>query len=83
MCAANLIVTVEAVQQLMTHPDKLKPFHIPSLAAVSAALGVKFLLFLYSYPLRAKSSQVEVLWEDHRNDLVMNSFGERYWVRRV
>lgn len=38
--------------------------------------GVKFLLFLYCYSLRSKSSQVEVLWEDHRNDLFINSFGE-------
>lgn len=38
--------------------------------------GVKFLLFLYCYSSRSKSSQVEVLWEDHRNDLFINSFGE-------
>jgi hypothetical protein len=38
--------------------------------------GVKFLLFLYCYSLRSRSSQVEVLWEDHRNDLFINSFGE-------
>jgi hypothetical protein len=37
--------------------------------------GVKFLLFLYCFSLRGKSSQVRVLWEDHRNDLFINSFG--------
>lgn len=37
--------------------------------------GVKFLLFLYCYSLRTRSSQVLVLWEDHRNDLFINSFG--------
>ena len=26
-------------------------------------------------PLRKNSSQVEVLWEDHRNDLFINGFG--------
>ena len=40
--------------------------------------GVKFLLFLYCHSLRSKSSQVEVLWEDHRNDLFINSFGESF-----
>lgn len=39
-------------------------------------LGVKFILFLYCYSLRGKSSQVHVLWEDHRNDLWLNGFGE-------
>lgn len=38
-------------------------------------LGVKFLLFLYCWGLRYKSSQVHILWEDHRNDLFINGFG--------
>ena len=33
------------------------------------------MLFLYCYSLRKRSSQVEVLWEDHRNDLFLNGFG--------
>lgn len=37
--------------------------------------GVKFVLFLYCFTLRSKSSQVHVLWEDHRNDLFINGFG--------
>jgi hypothetical protein len=36
---------------------------------------VKFILFIYCYSLRNKSSQVHVLWEDHRNDLWINTFG--------
>jgi hypothetical protein len=40
-----------------------------------ANAGVKFVLFLYCYSLRGKSSQVAVLWEDHRNDLFINGFG--------
>jgi len=43
--------------------------------AVAAALGVKFCLFLYCYSLRTASSLVRVLWEDHRNDLFINTFG--------
>jgi hypothetical protein len=38
--------------------------------------GVKILLFFYCYALRKQSSQVEVLWEDHRNDLWINFFGK-------
>lgn len=33
------------------------------------------MLFLYCHTLRSKSSQVHVLWEDHRNDIFINSFG--------
>jgi len=36
---------------------------------------VKALLFLYCFSLRKMSSQVNVLWEDHRNDLFLNGFG--------
>ena len=70
--------------------------HVPSLIAVGAALGtssilsgttvlilvtgVKFLLFLYCFGYRHASSQVRMLWEDHRNDLFINGFGE-YRVR--
>ncbi len=39
-------------------------------------VGVKFLLFLYCFSYRNTSSQVRMLWEDHRNDLFINGFGE-------
>lgn len=34
------------------------------------SVGVKFCLFLYCLAIRKSSSQVQVLWEDHRNDLL-------------
>ncbi|EEB95332.1 hypothetical protein MPER_05710, partial [Moniliophthora perniciosa FA553] len=49
--------------------------HIPSVVAVGVAFFTKFLLFLYCYSIRDSSSQVQVLWEDHRNDLFINGFG--------
>ncbi|KAF8640662.1 hypothetical protein AX17_000319 [Amanita inopinata Kibby_2008] len=76
MGSVNLIVIVESAQTLITKQnDDLQKFHLPSIIAVAAALGVKFILFVYSYSLRGKSSQVQVLWEDHRNDLWINGFG--------
>ncbi|KAH9049513.1 CDF-like metal transporter [Lactarius hengduanensis] len=76
MGSVNFIVIIESARDLITHKNQdLKDFHVPSVVAVGAALGVKFLLFLYCYSLRSKSSQVMVLWEDHRNDLFINSFG--------
>ncbi|KAI9513113.1 CDF manganese transporter [Russula earlei] len=76
MGSVNFVVIVESLRELIKHGGgSLNKFHIPSIVAVGAALGVKFLLFLYCYSLRSKSSQVAVLWEDHRNDLFINSFG--------
>lgn len=40
-----------------------------------SALVIKFILFVYCFSIRKQSSQVQVLWEDHRNDLWVNSFG--------
>ena len=37
---------------------------------------MKLLLFFYCMSFRRASSQVEVLWEDHRNDLFINGFGK-------
>lgn len=76
MGSVNLVVIVESIHKLVTKSDdSLEGFHLPSIIAVSAALAVKFILFAYCYSLRSKSSQVQVLWEDHRNDLWINGFG--------
>ncbi|KAH9948224.1 CDF manganese transporter [Amylocystis lapponica] len=77
MGAANLVIIVESVQTIAGHKpgDKTNTYHIPSLVAVGVALGLKFILFLYCMSYRKASSQVQVLWEDHRNDLFVNGFG--------
>jgi cation diffusion facilitator family transporter len=77
MSSVNLIVIVESVRSLITHnsDSDTNEFHVPSIIAVAAALGVKLILFLYCLSLRKSSSQVAVLWEDHRNDLWINTFG--------
>ena len=77
MGAVNLVVVVESVRVVIVHSSdgSLNEFHVASLVAVGAALGVKFLLFLYCFMFRKQSSQVAMLWEDHRNDLFINTFG--------
>ncbi|CAL1694622.1 unnamed protein product [Somion occarium] len=77
MGSVNLVVIVESARTLITREsdEDVNALHVPSLIVVGAALGVKLLLFLYSYTLRKHSSQVQVLWEDHRNDLFINGFG--------
>ncbi|QRV91598.1 cation efflux family protein [Ceratobasidium sp. AG-Ba] len=76
MGAVNLVIIVESIRALVTHGDgDTNKLHIPSIIAVAVAFGVKLALFLYCYALRNSSSQVRMLWEDHRNDLFINGFG--------
>ncbi|KAH6917075.1 cation diffusion facilitator 1 [Coprinopsis sp. MPI-PUGE-AT-0042] len=76
MGAVNLIVVIESVRTLISKQgDELREFHLPSIIAVAVALAVKLSLFIYSFSIRKQSSQVQVLWEDHRNDVVVNAFG--------
>ncbi|KAG9123223.1 hypothetical protein FRC07_000078 [Ceratobasidium sp. 392] len=86
MWAVNLVIAVESIRALVSHGDgDTNKLHIPSIIAVGVAFGkssldplrarVKLALFLYCYALRNSSSQVRMLWEDHRNDLFINGFG--------
>ncbi|CCL98147.1 uncharacterized protein FIBRA_00141 [Fibroporia radiculosa] len=77
MSSVNLVVVVESVQEIISHKSgsDTDSFHIPSIVAVGAALGVKLMLFFYCLSLRKQSSQVHILWEDHRNDIFVNGFG--------
>ncbi|KAF9245649.1 CDF manganese transporter [Melanogaster broomeanus] len=63
MSSVNLVVIVESIRSLMAR-EMDKSFYLSSILAVAAALS-----------LRSKSSQVHILWEDHRNDLFINGFG--------
>ncbi|TEB38731.1 hypothetical protein FA13DRAFT_1769908 [Coprinellus micaceus] len=76
MATVNLVVVVESITIIVQKENgELGKFHLPSIIAVAVALAVKFFLFMYSFSIRKHSSQVQVLWEDHRNDLYINSFG--------
>ncbi|EIW72087.1 hypothetical protein TREMEDRAFT_66707 [Tremella mesenterica DSM 1558] len=76
MGGVNVILIVESIQEFITHSgDELQQFHLPSIIAVGIAFVTKLALFLYCYAIRSSSSQVQVLWEDHRNDLLTNGFG--------
>lgn len=50
-------------------------FHLPSVIAVAVAFVTKFTLWLYCWALKDTYSQVNILWQDHRNDLFINGFG--------
>ncbi|KAK0550010.1 hypothetical protein OC846_003844 [Tilletia horrida] len=76
MGSVSAILIVQSLVDIAGHSGNDKnELHIPSLIAVGGAFVTKFILFLYCYGIRKHSSQVQVLFEDHRNDLFINGFG--------
>ncbi|KAI0201028.1 cation efflux family-domain-containing protein [Astrocystis sublimbata] len=78
MGSVSLILVAFSVQALATHKTSdpaTNGFHLPSVIAVAIAFGTKLALFLYCWGIKDKYSQVDILWQDHRNDLLINGFG--------
>ncbi|KAJ1329159.1 cation diffusion facilitator family transporter [Microdochium nivale] len=78
MTAVSLILICFSIRDLATHegdPNETKGFHLPAVIAVAIAFVTKFSLFLYCWGIKDKYSQVDILWQDHRNDLLINGFG--------
>ncbi|KAF7546422.1 hypothetical protein G7046_g9306 [Stylonectria norvegica] len=74
MTSVSFIIIAFAAQELAKGNDE-KAFHLASVLSVCAAFATKFALFLYCWALKDKYSQVNILWQDHRNDLFINGFG--------
>ncbi|ROW09137.1 hypothetical protein VPNG_05671 [Cytospora leucostoma] len=77
MTAVSFILIAFSAQELVQRrgTDGTNAFHIPSVVAVGVAFGTKLALFLYTWALKDKYSQIFILWQDHRNDLLINGFG--------
>ncbi|KAJ5753207.1 hypothetical protein N7520_010124 [Penicillium odoratum] len=76
MTAVSLIIIAFSIRELVEGSDTLKaPFHLASVVAVAVAFFTKLGLFLYCFALRNQVSQIRILWEDHRNDLLINGIG--------
>jgi divalent metal cation (Fe/Co/Zn/Cd) transporter len=76
MVAVSLIIVVQSCIELSQGSTKPKrDFHLPATIAVSIAFLTKLTLFFYCYALRNIYSQIRILWEDHRNDLLINGVG--------
>jgi cation diffusion facilitator family transporter len=76
MTAVSLVIIVQSIRDLAegsTTPTSA--FHLPSIIVVGLAFTTKLCLFLYCYSLRNLYSQIHILWEDHRNDLIINGTG--------
>ncbi|KAI9795296.1 MAG: hypothetical protein M1833_007268 [Piccolia ochrophora] len=76
MCSVSFIIIVMSVRELAEgSAADTKRFHLPSVIAVGVAFVTKLSLFLYCWALRNTYSQIRILWEDHRNDLMINALG--------
>jgi cation diffusion facilitator family transporter len=76
MTAVSFILVAFSIRELVEgNYDGTTPFHLPSVIAVAVAFTTKLCLFLYCWALKDKYSQVNILWQDHRNDLLINGFG--------
>ncbi|KAI1176149.1 hypothetical protein F4777DRAFT_288619 [Nemania sp. FL0916] len=78
MGSVSIVLVAFSIQELTTHKSTdpaTNGFHLPSVIAVSVAFTTKFVLFLYCWGIKDKYSQVDILWQDHRNDLLINGFG--------
>lgn len=77
LTAVSFTLISFSVQQLVTTPQSapVNSFHLPSIVAVAVAFATKLVLFLYTWTLKDRYSQVDILWQDHRNDLLINGFG--------
>lgn len=76
MTTVSAIIIAFSARELADPPrGDTKKFHLPSVIAVAVAFTTKFCLFLYCWALKDKYSQINILWQDHRNDLLINGFG--------
>jgi divalent metal cation (Fe/Co/Zn/Cd) transporter len=76
MTSVSFIIIVQSIEELVRgSKTETKGFHLPSIIAVAIAFTTKLCLFLYCWSLRNMFSQIKILWEDHRNDLLINGFG--------
>ncbi|KAJ5091395.1 hypothetical protein NUU61_006265 [Penicillium alfredii] len=76
MTAVSFILIAFSIRELVEgSQEETQSFHLPSVIAVAVAFVTKLALFLYCWALRNQVSQIRILWEDHRNDLLINGFG--------
>ncbi|PSR79202.1 cation efflux family-domain-containing protein [Coniella lustricola] len=77
MTSVSLILIAFSCKELISREGEggTNTFHLASIIAVCVAFCTKFVLFLYTWALKDKYSQVDILWQDHRNDLLINGFG--------
>lgn len=78
MTSVSFILIAFSGRELATHTKGeggVNEFHLASVIAVCCAFSTKVALFFYTWMLKDKYSQIDILWQDHRNDILINGFG--------
>ncbi|KAI8962195.1 cation efflux family-domain-containing protein [Daldinia sp. FL1419] len=77
MTAVSAILIAFSCQDISNRigTSEVNGFNLPSVIAVCVAFATKLALFFYCWGIKDKYSQVNILWQDHRNDLLINGFG--------
>lgn len=68
LTAVSLVLVVESIRVLASDSHELGRFAIPAIVAAACGFGIKLFLAVYCFIFRKHSSQLEMLWEDNRND---------------
>ena len=83
MTAVSWVIIAFSISELTQGPPKDKSgkikrtndFHVASMVVVGVAFCTKLALYCYCWALRKVYSQIHILWEDHRNDMIINGIG--------
>lgn len=68
LMAVSLVLVVESIRALASDGHELSKFRIEAIIAAAIGFGIKLFLAVYCFIFRKHSSQLEMLWEDNRND---------------
>lgn len=68
LMAVSLVLVVESIRVLASDKHELGKFAVAAIVAAACGFGIKLFLAIYCFIFRKHSSQLEMLWEDNRND---------------
>ncbi|KAL4808052.1 cation efflux family-domain-containing protein [Aspergillus unguis] len=68
LMAVSLVLVVESIRELAQPHHELGRFNVAAIIAAACGFGVKLFLTIYCFIFRKHSSQLQMLWEDNRND---------------
>ncbi|EEA26220.1 hypothetical protein TMatcc_005523 [Talaromyces marneffei ATCC 18224] len=68
LMAVSLVLVVESMRALASNGHELGKFEVAAIVAAACGFGIKLFLAVYCFIFRKHSSQLEMLWEDNRND---------------
>lgn len=68
LMAVSLILVVESIRSLASSHHELTKFAVAAIVAAACGFGIKLFLAVYCFIFSKHSSQLEMLWEDNRND---------------